>query len=67
MENREGKLADYSNLDIIKIFGNCHSVSEVAHAGTIFLYLLNEVGVIHYKQRNLIFSRMEIRKRQLKR
>jgi hypothetical protein len=64
MENRKSKLTEYSNLDILKIFDNCHSISEITHAGVIFLILIDE-GVITDQQRRIIYIRMEIRKRQL--
>lgn len=64
MENRKSRITEYSNLDILKIFGNCYSISEITHAGAIFLMLINE-GVIPENQRLLIFIRMEVRKRQL--
>lgn len=54
----------YTPLDILKIFANCHTISEITHAGAIFLSLKNE-GVIDENQSRLIMLRMEVRKRQL--
>jgi len=53
----------YSNLEILTIFKNCHTITELSHALAIFLYLIGK-GEMKEDQKGFIYQRMKIRKRQ---
>lgn len=53
----------YSNQELMTIFKNCHSVSELAKVVMALMYFLED-GDISEKQRKFIYQRVRIRKRQ---